>query len=290
MTMQNTHKNENKHPRHDDFKYHAYSSEDQDRIGFLFSNTDSAAHIHDDFAEFSLITSGEWDHVYDGTTKRLEKNSLIFLGIGTQHSLNACSQESSHFTFFFKEDYLREILEKCFPNHDNILSTRYQKTILSPSVSSFLLHEAHKMASNQSSFDRSLEFQNYIHNLIYFMFFHDNVASESPKKNAYASRLRTFLDNYLYLDEPMKALYLMFPVSPATLIKHFEEETGQTIVQYRNDKRMEYASLLLRDYKITVAAVANRVGISNPSHFAKEFKKKFGISPKDFAKRHTTPQ
>ena len=123
-----------------------------------------------------------------------------------------------------------------------------------------------------------------------FMFFHDNVASESPKKNAYASRLRTFLDNYLYLDEPMKAIYLMFPVSPATLIKHFEEETGQTIVQYRNDKRMEYASLLLRDYKITVAAVANRVGISNPSHFAKEFKKKFGISPKDFAKRHTTPQ
>lgn len=288
--MQTAHKNEKEKPRHDDFKHHAYSSAEQKQVGFLFSNTDSSEHVHDDFAEFSLITSGEWDHVYDGTTKRLEKNSLIFLGTGTQHSLVACSQESSHFTFFFKEEYLREIVDKCFPNNSDILTTRYSKTILSPSVSSFLLHEAHKMASKHSSRDCDIEFQNYIHNLLYFMFFNNDISADSPKRNAYASRLRTFLDNYLYLDEPMKALYLMFPVSPATLIKHFEIETGQTIVQYRNDKRMEYASLLLRDYKITVAAVANRVGISNPSHFAAEFKKKFGISPKEFAKRHSTPQ
>lgn len=78
----------------------------------------------------------------------------------------------------------------------------------------------------------------------------------------------------------------MFPVSPTTLIKQFENETGQTIAQYRNDKRMEYASLLLKDYKMTIIDVANKVGISSPSHFAAEFKKKYGVSPKEFAKRH----
>ena len=78
----------------------------------------------------------------------------------------------------------------------------------------------------------------------------------------------------------------MFPVSPATLIKQFEKETGQTIAQYRNDKRMEYASVLLQDWNLTVIDVANKVGISSPSHFSAEFKKKFGVSPKDFAKRH----
>ncbi len=290
MTMQTIHKNTKNTPRHDDFKYHAYASTDQNQVGFLFSNGDSSFHMHDDFAEFSLITSGEWEHVYDGVTTQLEKNTLIYLGAGTQHALIACSQECSHFTFFFKEEYLKKIIANCFPDNENILTARYQKVILAPSVSTFLLHESHKMASNRSSENRDLEFQNYIHNLLYFMFFNDNVSSEPTKKNAYASRLRTFLDNYLYLDEPMKALYNMFPVSPATLIKHFEIETGQTIVQYRNDKRMEYASLLLRDHKITVAAVANQVGISNPSHFAAEFKKKFGISPKEFAKRHSTPQ
>ena len=88
----------------------------------------------------------------------------------------------------------------------------------------------------------------------------------------------------------MAYIYSLFPVSPATLIKHFENETGQTIAQYRNDKRMEYASLLLRDHKMTIAAAANQVGISNPSHFAKEFKKKFGITPSEFAKQHRMPQ
>ena len=122
------------------------------------------------------------------------------------------------------------------------------------------------------------------------MFFSENVISETSTKNVHASTLQSYLDNYLYLDEPMTAIYAMFPVSPATLIKQFVNETGQTIVQYRNEKRMEYASLLLKDYKLTIAAVANTVGISNPSHFAVEFKKKFGVSPKEFSKRHKTPQ
>ena len=78
----------------------------------------------------------------------------------------------------------------------------------------------------------------------------------------------------------------MFPVSPTTLIKQFENLTGQTIVQYRNDKRMEYATVLLKDWRMTIIDVANKVGISSPSHFSAEFKKKFGVSPKDYAKQH----
>lgn len=275
---------------HTDFKHHAYSSETGSSSGFLFSNTNSSFHTHDDFAEFSLITSGEWDNEFDEKSYRLEKNNLIFFGKGTAHSLIPCSPESTHFTFFFKEEYLRKIVTDFFPDNMNILTTKYKKTSLPPSVSAFLLHEAHKMNGSRSSFNHDVEFQNYIHNLIYFMFFSENVISETSTKNVHASTLQSFLDNYLYLDEPMTAIYNMFPVSPATLIKQFVNETGQTIVQYRNEKRMEYASLLLKDYKLTIAAVANTVGISNPSHFALEFKKKFGVSPKEFSKRHKTPQ
>lgn len=290
LTKHKTQDNDNKNILHTDFKHHTYSTEKGGNSGFLFSNTNSLLHTHEDFAEFSLITSGEWDNDYDGKKYRLDKNSLIFLGRGTAHTLIPCSQESSHFTFFFKEEYLREMITKFFPDNMNILTTKYKKTTLTPSVSAFLLHEAHKMNGSRSSYNHEMEFQNYIHNLIYFMFFSENVLAETSTKNVHASTLQAYLDNYLYLDEPMTAIYNMFPVSPATLIKQFEAETGQTIAQYRNDKRMEYASLLLKDYKLTIAAVANTVGISTPSHFAREFKKKFGVSPKEFAKRHKTPQ
>lgn len=274
--------------RHHTTDFHAPTMEKD--IGFLFSNDGSTAHFHDGFAEFSLITSGEWAHTYEGTTHYLKKNSLIFLGINSTHSLLPNIPDSNHFTIFFKEDYLRESIAKFFPNKTSILTIKYKEITLPPDVFSFLLYEAHEMIESRASFHHEIAFQNFIHNLIYFMFCKQHTINEQiPKvshKYAHALTLKNYLDNHLFLDEPMVSIYNMFPISPATLIKQFEEETGQTIVQYRNDKRMEYASLLLMEHKMTIINVANKVGISSPSHFAAEFKKKFGVSPKEFSKRH----
>ena len=142
------------------------------------------------------------------------------------------------------------------------------------------------MIGSRTAYNHKIVFQNYMHNLIYFMFFSDNIPLESSNDNKHGHILRKYFDNYLLLNDSLKNVYNMFPICPATLIRQFENETGQTIAQYRNDKRMEYASFLLKDWRLTVIEVANKVGISSPSHFAAEFKKKYGVSPKDFAKHH----
>lgn len=270
--------------RHLNFEYHQFSLENQ--VGFHFADNNSTVHTHNGFAEFSLIVSGEWDHTINGTTERLTKNTLIFLGNNTLHLLNPRSLGCNHFTFFFKEEYFKKTLAKFFPNNMSILSTEYKSTILPSSIASFLLFEAHKMIGSRSTQNHDIEFQNYMHNLIYLMFFSNNIHSESSDQNKYGHTLKMYFDNYILLDDSLKNAYQMFPISPATLIKQFETETGQTLSQYRNDKRMEYAALLLQDWNSTVIEVANRVGISSPSHFAAEFKKKFGVSPKEFAKRY----
>lgn len=266
------------------FERHMFSLEDQ--VGFHFSDTDSTTHVHNGFAEFSLIVSGEWEHIFEDEKRSLTKDTLIFLGNNTLHTLKPCSKGCNHFTFFFKEEYFKNFLINFFPNNMSILTTKFKETVLTPNVSTFLLYEAHKMIGSRTSYNHKIEFQNYMHNLIYFMFFSNNVPSETSDYNKYGYCLRKYFDNYLLLNDTLKNVYNMFPVSPATLIKQFENETGQTIAQYRNDKRMEYASVLLKDWRLTVIDVANKVGISSPSHFAAEFKKKFGVSPKEFSKRH----
>ncbi len=258
----------------------------ENQVGFHFSDADSTPHFHNKFAEFSIIVSGEWEHTFEGETQILTKDTLIFLGSNTVHTLKPLSKSCNHFTFFFKEEYFKKILTNLFPNNISIISTRFKKATLSTNVSTFLLYEAHKMIGSRTSHDHKIEFQNYIHNLIYFMFFSDNSLSETSDFNKHGYSLRKYFDNYLLLTDNLKDVYDMFPVSPATLIKQFEKETGKTIVQYRNDKRMEYAAILIKDWRLTVIDVANKVGISSPSHFAAEFKKKFGVSPKDFSKRH----
>ena len=59
------------------FERHMFSLEDQ--VGFHFSDTDSTTHVHNGFAEFSLIVSGEWEHIFEGKKSSLTKDTLIFL-------------------------------------------------------------------------------------------------------------------------------------------------------------------------------------------------------------------
>lgn len=257
----------------------------EDQVGFHFCDNYSTPHVHKNFAEFSLIVSGEWEHTFEDETTILTKDTLIFLGINTFHTLKPLSKNCYHFTFFFKEEYLKKFLTNFFPNNVSILSIKYKSTMLPTNISSFLLYEAHKMIGSRTSHDHKIEFQNYMHNLIYFMFFSHNTASEKSNFSKHGYVLKKYFDNFLLLTDNLKDVYGMFPVSPATLIKQFESETGKTIVEYRNEKRMEYASLLLEDWNITMIDVANKVGISSPSHFAAEFKKKFGVSPKEYKKK-----
>ena len=102
------------------FEHHMFSLEDQ--VGFHFSDNDSTTHVHNGFAEFSHIVSGEWEHLFEGSTQRLSKNTLIFLGNNTLHTLRPCSLGCNHFTFFFKEEYLRKFLLTFFPNNTSIIS------------------------------------------------------------------------------------------------------------------------------------------------------------------------
>ena len=277
---------DNSNIQYHDFERHLLSLEDQ--VGFHFSDSDATTHVHNGFAEFSLIISGEWEHTLNGKTEKLDKDTLIFLGNNTMHALKPCSKGCNHFTFFFKEEFLKKFLLNFFPNNTSIFTTKFKKTILPPSVSTLLLYEAQRMIGSRTAYNHKIEFQNYMHNLIYYMFFSDNLPLESSNENKHGYSLRKYFDNYLLLNDSLKNVYNMFPVCPATLIRQFENETGQTIAQYRNDKRMEYASFLLKDWRLTVIEVANKVGISSPSHFATEFKKKYGVSPKDFAKHHGT--
>ncbi len=60
-----------------------------------------------------------------------------------------------------------------------------------------------------------------------------------------------------------------------------------TINKYLRNERLERASLLLLQ-SISVKAAAHEVGYTNQSHFARKFKEKYGILPKDYLKNIQT--
>lgn len=73
-------------------------------------------------------------------------------------------------------------------------------------------------------------------------------------------------------------------ISAGYLSTIFRQETGKTITEFVNGKRMEHAAQLLRRSTLQVQTVAQYCGISDVNYFSKLFKRHYGISPREFRK------
>ena len=55
-----------------------------------------------------------------------------------------------------------------------------------------------------------------------------------------------------------------------------------TVFDYLNDLRMNKAARLLADSEQTINDIAEDLGFSSQSHFTTSFRKRYGLTPKEF--------
>jgi len=83
-------------------------------------------------------------------------------------------------------------------------------------------------------------------------------------------------------DFDVRALQEELGMSRMHLFRKLKVLTGIAPVVYIRNKRLERAAQMLAHKTGNVTEIANSVGISNPSYFAKCFRDNFGMSPKDY--------
>lgn len=74
--------------------------------------------------------------------------------------------------------------------------------------------------------------------------------------------------------------------APSYLSYVFKRETGENLIKYLTDYRMQQAKELLDGHKYKVAQVAKLCGYENPSYFNRLFKNTFGITPTQYRERN----
>lgn len=80
----------------------------------------------------------------------------------------------------------------------------------------------------------------------------------------------------------LSALAKELNVSSVYLSTIFKKETGKTVTEYINDKRIAYAKHLLRTTSLQVQTVSLHCGIMDVHYFSKLFKQKTGKTPSEF--------
>lgn len=77
----------------------------------------------------------------------------------------------------------------------------------------------------------------------------------------------------------IKALAASVNLSPSRLRHLFKDETGYTPAQYLKRLRLERAKELLAGSFLRLKEVMPRIGVTDDSHFVRDFKKTHGLPP-----------
>jgi transcriptional regulator GlxA family with amidase domain len=98
-----------------------------------------------------------------------------------------------------------------------------------------------------------------------------------------------FIDSSLEEDLAVSKLARSARVSRTRLFDLFKTELGTSPGRYIKTRRLEMARELLETGSLSVKEIAARVGIVDRSHFARDFRNKYGISPSEFRRKLRAP-
>jgi len=100
------------------------------------------------------------------------------------------------------------------------------------------------------------------------------------------ARACTYVDFHLH--EQVRLSFVaeyVAKTSPGHLARLFRQQRGISYTEYVRELRMQKAADLLRRTKLPVRQVAARVGYEDPSRFTVHFRRRFGLTPREFRRR-----
>jgi AraC family transcriptional regulator len=80
----------------------------------------------------------------------------------------------------------------------------------------------------------------------------------------------------------------MVKLSPWHFTHLFKAETSKSPMQYLKQVRMQQAEEMFRETSLSLKEVVSAIGLSDRSHFSREFKRLHGVTPKEFIAQQRT--
>lgn len=100
--------------------------------------------------------------------------------------------------------------------------------------------------------------------------------------NKYVSNAVLYIKSHFSEDITICCVAEYLEISEGYLSRVFKKETGYTFTNYLTYYRIHLACQLLRNCRMKVYTVANKVGYTDTAYFSTLFKKLMGISPSDY--------
>ena len=114
-------------------------------------------------------------------------------------------------------------------------------------------------------------------------------ATELAQTNHRISAAIRFLRDNLSLESSPESIAIKVGLSTSRLCSLFKETTGLSLGKYTKLLRLETARDLFETGFPAVQEVMCKVGIHDPSHFNRDFKNAYGVTPAKYRDRRSEP-
>ena len=115
----------------------------------------------------------------------------------------------------------------------------------------------------------------------------DNISKKTGTADEdVTERIARYIGSHLAEELSVSSLANMAYISSDHLTRSFKKKYHQTVSDYILGKRMTMAGELLKKGGMTVTMVSDCVGFGNYSYFTEQFKKHFGMTPREYQTKY----
>ncbi|SDD58862.1 two-component system, response regulator YesN [Paenibacillus sp. UNCCL117] len=113
----------------------------------------------------------------------------------------------------------------------------------------------------------------------------DGLLSAKRPTNSIVDKMKAYISENLHVDFSREDLAAHVFLNPAYISRLFRKETGHSLSDFVLQERMKLAADWLLETDQPVSQIAVHLGYGNFSHFARMFKRVYGVTPQEYRKK-----
>ncbi|GAA3602325.1 AraC family transcriptional regulator [Flavivirga amylovorans] len=250
---------------------------------------DYSIHYHNEF-ELNLITNFKGKKVVGDAIEKCESVDLTLLGPDLKHIWKSDEEVSNAnvTTIQFQEQFLPpKILDyKIFKDIRALLELSKRGISIQNPTKTKIVKKISKL-KDTDHFGSFLLFLEILHDLsksedkkILSSAAGNNLNQKSESRRI--TIVTKYIENNYHKQIKLSTLAEMINMSESAFSHYFKKRTGQSFIKYLLEHRLSIVTNLLSETNSPISEISYMTGFTTLSNFNRSFKKKHGVSPKQF--------
>lgn len=260
------------------------------REGYLsvYPNYRALCHWHEDI-EFIYVLDGEMDYYINGKRVLLKKGDTLVVNSGRLHyGYSTCKKECRFYCMILHPSLIttnKKLIERYI---NAVTQNNRADYILFPSdeYMAGLLQSMYNLKMNPSP-AYELEVIGLFHillNKIYIKIITEAEAAETTINPELASQRKmvSFIYRNYFGNISLEDIAAAGNVCRSKCCRIFKKYVGQSPMDFVNAYRLEYGQHLLQTTDLNITEICMACGFNHPSYFSKQFRIKYGCTPREY--------